>query len=682
MDWKQLRNGWMCVRFHRFSVFKHLLGRVQESPTLDLARDYTRFVIAFFELISTSAPHIYISALPLSPPTSMVRKIYKQYARPLARVVHGFQASWDPVVAIVYDEISGYEAVWSPCNRFIAVTKSRAVEIRDAMTLNLTSNFEPPSDAWALSFSPDSRSLTQFNRETMVTWDLQTGVSVIVTFPKRLYLTGWDFSSAYSMDGKMLVAQYTDGDSKKRVIASHDFSTTHTHIYPVSEGHMVSPIWTHGEFLRFATVKSGRITIWKVGFTFTHPPEMVESLPTPDELIKREASARYRFLPTISRLAIVFGDTLLVWDARDSKRLLNISGSYPHRTSFSSDGRLFACAFYDNQTCIWKESPAGYIPYRKLKSDVLLQPLLSPNGELIILLSKSIIRLLHTKNSFLSSHPTLDMTQHRFILNVSSNDTLAAFVRHPENIVTILDLQFGNPQLQIDTGTSVKCLGVAGDTLVVADHKEMVTWKLAMGKTRANTYESIRITRFDGSPDNSNWFRPDSVSSDLSRIITVHCETLDIYDVSTGKRLICAQSVPGALKPPSTRARFKATDINGRPGLWKAWFTPDGREIWGFSSEYSNSAVYRWEVIEGSESDTIKLRPLTTTPRPPGLISWKSSRGYGVTYDGWVLSPTQKRLLWLPHHWRSVEQYRTWGGRFLGLFHPDLPEVVILEFLD
>ena len=453
----------------------------------------------------------------------------------------------------MYDEDFGHGTIWSPCNRFIAVVRPRAVEIRDAMTLDLTSNFESSHHARALSFSPDGRFLTRFHRRTMVTRDLQTGVEVITTYPAQLIVKEWNFSPAYSMDGKVLVAGYFDLDSQKRVIATHDFSTTHTHIYCVSEGHMVSPIWTHGEFLRLATVKSGYITIWQVEFTFTHPLEAVESFPTPDELIEREASAEYLFLPTISRLAIALEDTLLVWDARGSKRLLKISDSSPREMSFSFDGRFFACTLrggVDKGICIWKESPAGYIIHRKLTYENSIRayphPLLSPNGESIILSSPSIIRLLHTEDPFLSTGPTPDMVRHRFILNLSPNDALAAFACYPENVVTILDLQSGHPQLEIDTGMEIEWLGVAGDTVVVIDEEKVVTWKLDTRNTRADIHDSIRITTFDP-PHLENWPYPVSASSDLSRIITLSDNLLASYDVSTGRCLAGPTSAEGAI---------------------------------------------------------------------------------------------------------------------------------------
>ena len=483
----------------------------------------------------------------------MVHKTYEQYASPLARVVHGLQASWDPVVATVYDERFDNKAVWSPCNRFIAVVKLGGVEIRDAMTLNLISNFQSPSYTWALSFSPDSRFLTHFYEGTVVTWDIQTGVSVITTSPELPSVRQWNYSPAYSMDGKMLARECCDGKGENFIV-THDFSTSHTYTHRVSEGHAVSPIWTHGEFLRFATVKSGCITIWQTEFTLTPPPEVVESLPAPDELTDEEAIAESLFLPTISRLAIALRNTLLVWDVRDSKRLLKVSPPYRIGMSFSSDGRFFACLLQrgvDGGIRIWKESPAGYIIHRKLTFDDLYGgplPRLSPNGESIILLGNSMIHLLHTEDPILSTRPTLDMAQDSFILKFFLNDALAAFMRHSKNVVTILDLQSGNPRLEIDTGMEVICLGVAGDTVVVADQEKIVTWKLDTRNTRGNIHDSIRITTFDP-PQNhlEDLFYPQSVSSDLSRIVTWSKTCLAIYDVSTGMCLTGPTSAIGAI---------------------------------------------------------------------------------------------------------------------------------------
>ncbi|KAF9786421.1 hypothetical protein BJ322DRAFT_786317, partial [Thelephora terrestris] len=135
-------------------------GWLNDLPTLNLVRDYTRFVITFFEVISTSAQHIYISALPLSPQSSIVRGLYQQYAPRLPRVVRGLPISWEPVVTAIRK--SGIaDAAWSPCNKSIAIV-SATVEILDAVTLKQLNTFESPPkpESPLLFFSPDGDSLT------------------------------------------------------------------------------------------------------------------------------------------------------------------------------------------------------------------------------------------------------------------------------------------------------------------------------------------------------------------------------------------------------------------------------------------------------------------------------------------------------------------------------------------
>jgi len=271
----------------------------------------------------------------------MVHMMYKQYARPLARVVHGLPTLWEPVVATVFHKEFCGSVTWSICNRFIAVTKLGVVEIRDAVTLNLLSTFNSPRKyiTEQLSFSPDGHFLTEFCYEDHFTYDLQTGCSVGPLLSKELYVDHPDFSAAYSMDGKMLAAVYVDHPHENTFIATHDLSTMQRHLYCVSEGHIISPIWTHSEFLQFVTVKPGYIVVWKVKFNLAHIPEMVESLSVPEEIT---GAKEFLFLPPLSRLAVALHDTLLVWDVQDSKYLLRISPFHANGMSFSSNGHFFA----------------------------------------------------------------------------------------------------------------------------------------------------------------------------------------------------------------------------------------------------------------------------------------------------------------------------------------------------
>ena len=647
------------------------------SPTLNLARDYSCFVIAFFEVISTSAPHIYCSALPLSPKNSIVYEKYKQYACPLARVVYRSPISWEPVVAAAYIRDYCGPCAWSPCNRFIAVALYNKVEIHDAVTLNLLNTFLTPQSGkkW-LSFSPDSCFLTQISDENLVTWDLQTGGSINTVLPNKPQKRIPGFSSTYSVDGKTFVVTYFDQDFKN-IIATHNLSTTDTHLYCIPEGRVIHPIWTHGEFLRFATIKLRHITIWEAEFTLTHTPKVVASLQVPDEVDVFDFKL-FLFPPMLSRLAIASYETLLIWDVHKSRVLLKIPHSYSTQVSFSSNGQIFAHISM-RQVHVWKETPAGYILHQTLNFpslDLRTALYLSPNGESVIISLTTAIHLWHTKEPISSSSPASTNHLSDFILVFSSNGALAAFARKGEKTVMVLDLQSGNPHLEIDSGVEVMCLGVSKSLIVVASKERSITWKLAADNVRANKNDSIWISAFNPPPPSITQLFHMSISPDLSHIVTLRdgdkdegydrsnpktwSQDLNIYDASTGKGLA------GTVAP--------YMPVQG------LWFTIDGCEIWGVDPQ--SYLARRWGVVKDEKSCVKKLQPLEATIFPPGTPPWWSSSGYEVTSDWWILSPTQKRLLWLPPQWRSGEEHRTWNGQFLGLGHRQLSEVVILEFFE
>ena len=661
------------------------MGWVQAPQILDLVGDYTRFVIKFFEVISTSAPHIYISALPLSPQTSIVRELYKQYTRPLARVVRGLPTSWEPVVTAVHQGVVG-DAVWSPCNKFIAVTKS-TVEIFDATTLKRLSILESPPNPRGplLSFSPDGRFLTQFNDELLTSWDLQTGgpAGTIPSPGLHLFLSAHSFSSTYSTDGRTLAVTYMRPLAPPAIISTHDLlSRTHVHSYRVPEGSIINPIWTHGKCLRYATRKPGFIIIWEVAFTLAHTPREIESLPVPDEITEGED---FLFLPALSRLAFVLKERVFIWDTKTSKFLLNPSGSgglapdppirshFWCRGSFSSDGRFFACLTTPQEVSVWRYSPIGYTLHQRLAfgaQDIQNGPLLSPNGELIIAFASSAIHLWYTngQDPILSDVPTRNKPLYSSLLEFSPNKTFAAFGFFRGRAVTILDLQSGDERLAIDTGMEVECLGITGDSVVVVSRGKIARWDIPenpASNANANTDDSVLTTAFDHSPLSLNHQKLTgiSISPDSSRVLAWGSTAepsyggLEIYDVSTGR---CVAGV---------RTHHK---------LLSAWFTLDGLGVWGKDF----NSVSGWKIVEDSESGIMELEALEPPANPPKLPPSKSSSGYEIQQNGWVVGPDSRRLLWMPNHWRLGEWSQTWGGRFLGLGRRGSPEVVILEFFE
>ena len=563
--------------------------------------------------------------------------------------------------------------VWSPCSKFIAVGTRKSVEVLDAATLNRLATFKCsfPSSLFHLGFSPDSRSLTLLHTDgEVIIWDLQTG-GRLSEIRGGLLSQYFVQSFTHSTDGKVVAAAYKHIYGIEYKVYTFDLPSR-TRLGPlivsdgiVSDGKLVTPIWTHDKYLRFATIHPGSITIWEVEFTLKHPPTQVESFPVPDRVFD---GREFLFLPVFYRLAFTLEDIIEVRDVKASKLLFvsqDTQGfSSPSTYSFSSDGHFFAFLTGANEVHVWKGSPVGYVLHQQsppLPDDVRWMHL-SPNGGSIVFPLDDTVNLWHARDKIPPPppSPTEKRSQENFILTFSLNQKSAGFARRGKNVVTIIDLKSGSSRLTIDTGMEVLCLGVAEDTVIVVDGEKIVTWNLPGGDRAFNAgiNDSVRSVMLDRS----------QLSRRVTHTLSPHLSFfavsgssesvlfLEIYDVHTGTRL--ASATPRRLYLP--------------------WFTQDEREFWVFDgSEYEG-----WEIIKDDESGGMELKPLEETSCPSGMPPWQSHHCYEVTDDGWVLSPTRERLLWLPHRWRSDwEKCRLWSGRFLGLSNR-LSEVVILEFFE
>ena len=561
-------------------------------------------------------------------------------------------------------------AAWSPCNRLIAVAKAETVEILDAITLKRLSTFELPthSKPKRLSFSPDSRFLVQFHANgNLAIWELQTG-GLVRTSPSELFVYPEVFSSTCSPDGSTF-AFASPGPLFNPLIIIYNLSGMHRRRHFVRDGYFMSPIWTHDKCIRFATLGPRFITIQELPFTGEGEPRKVMSLPAPDRTVDTQRSLL--FLPAPPRLAFISEKATLIWDAQDSKLLLDsVDGTQAGvmQMSFSPDGRFFACITRGEGLRVWKESPAGYVLHQKLgfttTPDATL--LFSPSGESIITFNGPTIRLLPTKGQTprSTSAPTDD--QANFILGIFQNEELAAVARMGMSTVTIFDLRSGDTRATLDAGMEVFCLRASGDTLVATSNRgKVVTWKIPAGSSTFDTLERATDqtkTLFPG-PGNSlspEFYPITSISPDLSYIAVIRAPSLvfpfvTTYNMSSGNT-------------PSSPLFFKSTS--------ESWFVPKPRRL-----VLSDSRAVGWIIAADGKCSRVELGEAPkTTARPSGGFPWESVRGFEVKDDGWVFDSIKKRLLWLPHYWRSGELDRTWHGRFLGLLQHELPDAVVLEF--
>ena len=531
------------------------------------------------------------------------------------------------------------------------------------MTLRQLNTFKSPPqrDSW-LSFSPNSHFLIHLgDKWELTSWDLQTG-SPADTISSEQAVRSKKCSFTYSMDGEVfaVVCGMRPNSTTTATISTYNLlSRTHTHSNHISEGCFVAPIWTHGAHFQFVTVKPGSITIWEASFTSSCTPVEIKSLPGPGNF---DHSRESLFLPTISRLAFILQGTVLVWDAQDSKLLLNFHSShYPREMSFSLNGSFIAFRT-TGQIHLWKDSPTGYLPHQTITSFTsgVTKLLLSPNGKSIVAIDGPIIQLWHTADPITSpsSAPAQPTQQTNFILEFSPDRMLAAVARLEGNIANILDLRSSNPQLVVNTGVKILGLRVTENTIVVVGKGKVITWNLpaesCTPNARVNIDDSVCTTITNCSPLPGPVLPCTSISPNLNYISTVH-QGLCIYSVSTGEYLTGTTTPNQGYIP---------------------WFTQDECEIW---CDIYGEGARGWSVIKDQKSNSTKLEPLGPSAYPSGGFPWQSSCNYEVTSDGWVLSSNKRHLLWLPSQWRTKEIYRKWGGQILGLLHGELPEAVILE---
>ena len=643
----------------------------QASPILDLVNDCSRFAIAFFEVISVSAPHIYHSAISLCPRTSIIKELHGANNNPLVRFVHGVPISWDLDTVTVKRTHRIANTAWSPCSRFIAVVPHSPdrVEILDAMTLERFSTTSPiPQIGEApgpLVFSPDGRSLTLYwdMPGHIITWDLQTGG--LASDIEMNGDPGCCKEMKYSQCGIMLWVLFRSDEAY--MIRTYD-TLTGTAISSHSPEGQVVGIWTHGERLRFTTLEQAVITVWEAELTLRQPPTAVHSLSAPEDF---DPSNGFGFLPTLSRLSFVLPRTVMVWDAQDSRFLLNttVESERGLAMTFSPDGRFFAYQTPDGPTrstiCIWKESPTGYVLHQRLMPDArtIASPRFSHNGKFILLqCGNEAFQLWPTEvpSASLPNSPTgFPHSTNDFILEFSPDEGLAVLARIESETITVLDLKLGYSRLTIDAGMAVYAARVVENIVYAVCAGKVFAWDMPRGlgvilNRTANASSSTRTTTFECQyQPRGALISPDShyiiIVTDSARPFT----WLDMYNTTTGEGLGTAGARESSM-----------------------WLTPGGDEIW--YSSFGDSAE-GWKIVKDGGTGHATFDRLSPTENPPGGFPWRSTHGYQVTNDGWILCPNGRRLLLLPRRWRADELARRWSGHYFALLGHALSEPLVLD---
>ncbi|KAJ7592838.1 WD40-repeat-containing domain protein [Mycena floridula] len=172
----------------------------QDQPLELFTQDAMRFIASNAQCIAYSAPHIYISALPLSPSSSVVANHYlKQYPRTLS-VIQGRKMNWGTALLIINAHNKRIGSVgFSPDGKHVASSSyDCTICIWDAGTGDLLAGPCVGHTGWvnSVAFSPDGKWIVSgCDDKTVRVWDVQTGNLIAGPFQGH---TDWVSSAVFS----------------------------------------------------------------------------------------------------------------------------------------------------------------------------------------------------------------------------------------------------------------------------------------------------------------------------------------------------------------------------------------------------------------------------------------------------------------------------------------------------
>ncbi|KAF9644139.1 hypothetical protein BDM02DRAFT_3190869 [Thelephora ganbajun] len=448
------------VGLERLILWLQEVSRNEEL--LDTARDYFHFVATFFEPISVSAPHIYRSALELSPLLSVVRRrYYRQRDSSLPRVIVGTEESWEGGI-IIPDKDHYDSCTWSPCGQFITAQSREAVEIRDPLGLELLSTLKLTKPTIygsesLLCYSTDGRSIASLSGTSVVIWDIQTG-----GVAKEIDHGGTvNASLVWSLDGSII------GIMGREIWRINAYVV---HTYDVASGARHSPgkiestdklhLWAYGTSFRImATEWDGQactINIFEVGSTLTK----VESF----HIRSWEHLEIKSFSQTTHRISCSSLDHLVIVDIRDTRYLLEEDGHFGSHC-FSSDGSLFVASWRSNVQ-VWKCTSDRYARWREFPIpdsnpiSGFLQ--FSPTSSSLLGHFKGTLRLWRLGGPPIDAHPG-DRSQ---LTNLSRCGSYMVAGHEGDSTVIITNLLSQTPLCIIDTGVETAALALTGSILL------------------------------------------------------------------------------------------------------------------------------------------------------------------------------------------------------------------------
>jgi len=395
-----------------------------DHQLLNIFRDYFHFVTKFFEVINLSAPHIYHSALELSPQSSIIQKNYHDHpfqgSQP--RVVCGPSNSWNQPT-IITGKYGPY--TWSPCGQFFSVMTPASIEIWDPITLGKHSSLcltEPNPNAWnptpknnpqdLLAYSPDGSSLACYFGSMITIWDIQTGgVAGVIECEAVNFLPS---SLVWSSDRAMIGVVFWV-EEETWAVCTYDIASGVNISTSTLPSTSKPYLWPHNNSLQVITILNNRGIEAIVNIFEVKPPLFDNLIESFSINLNLEGShfntisfspATYQISTTTTRQSTP--STLFAFDIQNSKVLLKEEGPFD-TNCLSPDGNLLVTSWMHCETYIWgHDSDQGYTLWRKFpccgaESNIPRGYQFSPAGSSILVSTGTSLEVYWLKGLMVSS---------------------------------------------------------------------------------------------------------------------------------------------------------------------------------------------------------------------------------------------------------------------------------------
>ncbi|KAG8989287.1 hypothetical protein FRB94_014531 [Tulasnella sp. JGI-2019a] len=188
---------------HDVSFQASTLPRESDISTLSLLQDLKNFIVEFEVPIRTSAPHIYHSALPFTPPHTSLSQVYGHLAEGGPKARRGCLQQWSGQSALT-------RLAWSPNGeRIISGCEDGALCLWEHSTgARVGEAWKFHTQAVACAWSPDSKMIVSGSYDsTLQLWDSTTGARIGEAWKGH---AGKVLSVAWSPDSKWVVSGSAD----------------------------------------------------------------------------------------------------------------------------------------------------------------------------------------------------------------------------------------------------------------------------------------------------------------------------------------------------------------------------------------------------------------------------------------------------------------------------------------